>query len=71
MGMDVFNPGLSKFSAIVFCVSRNVHGSLNILRYSFMITLNDTFDNQQESKYNINLGLALFGLSRYPRDMTF
>ena len=28
-----------------------------------MITLNDTFDNQQESKYNINLGLALFSLS--------
>ena len=22
------NPGLRKFSAIVFCVSRNVHGSL-------------------------------------------
>lgn len=25
------NPGLSKFSAMVFCISRNVHETLNIL----------------------------------------
>ena len=38
----------------VYECARELKYSIQALpRYSFMITLNDTFDNLQESKYNI------------------